>query len=143
MRLRSAFIYFVVLIAAACSDQMTDDPIPFVSFNPIVMNLSLPEFNSLNTVGFKYVNGGVRGILVVKNGSSFVAYERNCSFQPNEACSTVEMHSSSLYIFDSCCSSTFDKNTGQPQSGPASRPLRRYAATQSGSELVITDDIVQ
>jgi nitrite reductase/ring-hydroxylating ferredoxin subunit len=142
-RFLTASVLFFTLLLDGCSSEMSDDPIPYVPFTPIVLNLSLPSYTSLQTSGFIYVDGGVRGILIYKNGSSYIAYERNCSFQPNDACATVDMHSSTLYMEDPCCNSTFTPSTGQPASGPAWRPLRKYATSLSGNELTITDEIVE
>ncbi|MFZ6012485.1 MAG: hypothetical protein ACOYXT_19235, partial [Bacteroidota bacterium] len=87
--------------------------------------------------------GGVQGIIVYRiNASSYVAYERNCSYHPNDACVTVEVHPSNLYMYDPCCSSSFDFSTGQPTGGPAWRPLRQYETSLSGSNLTITDEII-
>ncbi|MCK6616983.1 MAG: hypothetical protein L6Q51_05005 [Cyclobacteriaceae bacterium] len=97
----------------------------------------------LNTDGnSKYFNGGVRGIIVHRvNASTYRAFERNCSFQPNEACATVGVHVSTLFMEDSCCGSTFNFN-GDPTGGPAWRPLRQYQTILSGNELTITDEVV-
>jgi nitrite reductase/ring-hydroxylating ferredoxin subunit len=129
-------------ISLSCSQEPTDDPIPFVPFSPITINTNLPEYQSLRNLGFVYLDGGVRGILLHKSGSEYIAYERNCSFQPNDACATVEMHSSNLYILDPCCNSTFSLSSGDPAGGPAFRPLRKYETIASGSEVTITDLIL-
>ncbi|QOI96989.1 MAG: hypothetical protein HRU69_05560 [Flammeovirgaceae bacterium] len=126
-----------------CSPDLTDDPIPPATFADIFINLNLPENLVLNTDGnSKYFNGGVRGIIVHRvNASTYRAFERNCSFQPNEACATVGVHISTLYMEDSCCGSTFNFN-GDPTGGPAWRPLRQYQTILSGNELTVTDEVV-
>ncbi|HYC86009.1 MAG TPA: hypothetical protein VEB86_12345 [Chryseosolibacter sp.] len=142
---RRALLCVAVLafVLSTCTPEVTDDPIPFIAFAPIHINLNLPEYQALKTAGFVYVDGGVRGILVYRQTTTdYKAYERNCSFQPNEACATVEMHSSTLYMTDPCCNSTFNVSSGEPQGGPAWRPLRQYNTILSGTELTITDDII-
>lgn len=143
---RSLFFRWIlsgIFISGSCQPELADDPIPFIPFTPILINLNLPEYMPLKTTGFMYINGGVRGILLHRASvSSYIAYERNCSYQPNEACATVEMHSSNLYIFDPCCNSNFVLATGDPSGGPAWRPLRKYETILSGNELTITDEIV-
>lgn len=145
--LKRFWIYFAVLgLAAGCQPDLQDDAIPWQPFDVIYLNLNLPEYYNLKTDGgYTYLNdAGVRGIIVYhKSGSSYLAYERNCSFQPNTACATVEVHVSTLYMFCACCSSTFDFATGLPTGGPAWRPLRRYETSLNGSTLTITDQIVK
>jgi hypothetical protein len=132
------------LLGPGCSPDMGDDPIPIVPFEPIVANLSLPEFAALRTDrSFVYSKGGVRGIVLYRqDATTYVAFERNCSYHPNEACSTVEVHSSTLYMIDPCCNSIFSFATGEPNSGPAWRPLLRYRTILNGTQLTITDEIL-
>ena len=124
---------------------MTDDPIPLLSFPEIVLNLSLPENAALRLDrGLKEVNsGGVRGIIVYRvNSTSFHAYERNCSFQPNEAGATINIHSSKLYFIDDSCGSSFSLEEGTPTGGPAWRPLRQYRTVFSNNTVTITDEAI-
>jgi hypothetical protein len=141
MRVSQVFATLLCL-AAACSPDLSDDPIPVTSFPDIVINTTLPEYNSLLTHGYQNINGGgVRGIILYRlNSAVYYAYERNCSFQPNDACATVDVDVSGLYMKDTCCGSTFDFS-GNPTSGPAFRPLRRYATSVAGSIVTITDEI--
>lgn len=134
-----------MFLLLACEPEMVDDPIPYQPFSTITINLNLPEYTSLRTDGgFQYLNdGGVRGIILYrKNSTTYLAFERNCSFQPNDACATVEVHSSTLYMMDACCGSTFDFS-GLPTGGPAWRPLRQYQTFLTGSQLTITDEVVE
>ena len=135
----------LLLLLVACSTDPVDDPIPIVPFQDIVINLSLPEYFSLQQdKGFKLLNnGGVRGIILYRQSStSYIAYERNCSLQPNDACATVDVHSSGLFMIDPCCTSSFDFVTGDPTGGPAWRPLRRYRTQYQNNTLTITDEII-
>jgi hypothetical protein len=136
---------------SSCSPQLTDAAIPYQPFGEVHINLNLPEYQSLRTDGgWKYldkVSGlsvGVRGIILYRlNASTYIAYERNCSFHPNDACATVEVHSSNLYMQDTCCGSMFSLTTGSPTGGAAWRPLRKYETLLTSSELTITDTIVE
>ncbi len=142
---RGKFGYrYCFLLLLACSPDLEDDPIPFIAFSPISINLNLPEFVGLKTDGgYKEIGGGVRGIVVYrKNSAEYLAWEKNCSFQPNDVCATVNVHISGLYLTDACCNSNFDFSSGLPTSGPAWRPLQRYATQLNGSELLVTDQIV-
>ncbi|MCU0358743.1 MAG: hypothetical protein MUE95_14320 [Cyclobacteriaceae bacterium] len=133
-----------LVTVSGCSPDLTDDPIPPVFFENIVLNLSLPENSDLMTQGFKYIGGraGVRGIIVYRRTpTQFLAFERNCSYLPNSACATVDVHSSTLFMQDVCCSSTFNWE-GNPTGGPAWRPLRQYATFLTGNILTITDEVI-
>lgn len=126
---------------------MSDDPIPYIPFDDIVINLTLPQYISLKNVGGYYEltgnDQGVRGIIIYrKSASVYLAYEKNCSFRPNEACATVDVDGSTLYMTDTCCGSSFSFSDGSPISGPAWRPLRQYLTFLNGFELTITDEIV-
>ena len=135
----------LLIMLGACEPDLSDDAIPWQPFDIIQINLNLPQYVSLRTDGGSMtIDGGVRGIILYhKSGSEYIAYEANCSFQPNSACATVEVHASTLYMFCACCSSNFDFSTGYPTGGPAWRPLRQYSTSLNGSTLIITDEIVE
>ncbi|MGE0770167.1 MAG: Rieske (2Fe-2S) protein [Cyclobacteriaceae bacterium] len=144
MIIRKASFLFL-LFSLGCEPQLVDDPIPIVSFNEIVINLSFPEYIVLrNDKGFKELpEGGVRGIIIYHaGGTTYHAYERNCSYRPNEACATVNVHSSGLFMTDPCCGSNFNFEDGSPSGGAAWRPLRKYRTQLNGDLLTITDEIL-
>jgi nitrite reductase/ring-hydroxylating ferredoxin subunit len=119
-----------------------DDPIPEGFFPDIIINLSFPEYAALNSDGNAInIDGGVRGIVLYrKSALIYIAYERNCSFHPNDACATIEVHSSKLFLIDTCCGSSFDLDEGSPTGGPAWRPLRKYRTFLDGTNLTITSE---
>ncbi len=134
-------------IFISCEPNLVDDPIPFSTFDDVVINLSFPSFIDLNKDGgFKDISdqgAGVRGVILYRSSAtSFLAYEKNCSFTPNEACATVEVHSSGLFMIDPCCTSSFNFSDGLPSGGPAWRPLRQYRTQLNGNVLTVTDEIV-
>lgn len=144
-RQRKTITFFLLGLAISCSPDYSDDPIPLASFADFVINLSAPEYQSLATNGgFKEINSiGVRGVIVYRvDPVTYLAYERNCSYRPNEACATVNVHNSWLYMIDPCCNSTFSFTNGAPTGGMATRPLRQYAADLVGTQLTITNEIV-
>ena len=132
---------FIVL---GCSPDLSDDNIPPVNFPDIVIVLNLPSYSSLMTKGgFKEIGGGVRGIIVYcEDVGKYHAFERNCSYQPNDACATVNIDASKLFMIDPCCGSSFDFSTGNPIGGVAWRPLRKYQTIVTGNELTITEVVV-
>lgn len=141
----SGFLIACLLLVASCSRDLTDDEIPPSQFPDIILNLSLPSNIALASKGsYKEINdGGVRGIIVYcEDVGVYHAYERNCSYTPNQACATVNVDPSRLFMIDPCCGSSFDFRTGMPISGTAWRPLREYRTIANGSELIITPEIV-
>jgi hypothetical protein len=141
----NSILSFIFLLTISCSSEESDDAIPYIPFPDIVVNLGLPEYFSLQSIGnYKTINeGGVKGIILYHHASgTFYAFERNCSFHPNDACSTVGVDVSGLRMTDTCCGSYFDFE-GNPVAGPAWRPLRRYVTTQVANEVTITDEIVE
>jgi len=134
-----------ILFLVGCEPDLSDDPIPYKQFADIVINLNLPQYSGLYVDGgHTTIGGGIRGIIVYRlNSSSFLAYEKNCSFQPNDACATVDVDISGLYMIDPCCGSTFHFSNGAAIGGVAWRPLRQYRTITDLNELTITDDIVE
>jgi hypothetical protein len=141
IHLAIAFTSFV--LAISCEPDLTDDPIQYVHFDDIVINLTLPAYVGLaSDGGHAYVGGGAKGIIIYRaSSSSYLVFERNCSFQPNDACATVDAQVFDMK--DSCCGSIFSYATGQPTSGPAWRPLNQYQTSLNGNMLTITDLLVE
>lgn len=140
MNIRS--VALVLLLVSGCQPDLADDPIPLTSFVDEVINLTLVPSLQLDRGTYLINNKGVRGIIVYRqNATTFRAFERNCSFQPNNACATVEVHNTGLFMLDPCCSSQFDFQ-GEPLAGPAFRPLRQYRTFLNGSILTVTDEVV-
>lgn len=136
----------LIFIFAACGRDLSDNPIPIEPFPDIRIDLNLPEYLKLKTDhGYHYLNdGGVRGIILYRqNITTYYAYERNCSYHPLDACATVDVDASTLFMIDHCCSSTFSLSTGEPTGGIAWRPLRKYYTALNNSLLTITAEIVE
>jgi hypothetical protein len=145
MKLKHCIFFLLIILTAGCEPDRSDDPIPYVPFSDIIINLTLPQYNALYADGGHVsIPGGVRGIIIYRlNSSAYLAYERNCSFHPNDACATVDIDASGFYMIDPCCGSTFSFSTGMPTGGVAWRPLRQYATSLNLNELTITDEVVQ
>jgi len=129
----------LLFLLTACGKTSVAPIIPNVLVNK-QLNLTNIEFAKLRQVyGYVYLEGGVRGIIVIRvNTNSYVALERNCSYQPEDDCAVVEVDASGIFLKDPCCGSQFDL-TGQVTGGPASYPLRKYATTLQGNFLYITN----
>jgi nitrite reductase/ring-hydroxylating ferredoxin subunit len=132
----------LLITTMACDNTFDGEQIPLSDFPDLSINLSLPEYRDLNIDGsFVYINSiGLRGIILYReNASSYFAFERNCSFQPNDACATVNVSTSKLSMTDPCCGSTFNFPNGDPTGGPARYSLRIYETQLDGNYLTITD----
>ena len=94
----------------------------------IEIDLSLPEFSNLNTVGNSmFLEGGNKGIIIYSfSNYEYKIYDRNCSYEPSLSCSYIDSINSSI-AFCGCCSSAFllDQN-GSAANSPAILPLKQY-----------------
>src|SRR5688500_12760092 len=84
-QLQQYFLLLVILIFPAtngCAPELSDDPIPYQGFPAFTINLNLPQYQGVSTDGgWTYIDGGVRGIILYRqNTSTYIAYERNCSY---------------------------------------------------------------
>lgn len=131
------FLLWIVLIS--CDVEESPDQLPFVYVN-IEINVNDLRYLDLHSKGYIYLQGGLRGILLVKKTpNEYLAFERNCTFEYEKECSVVEMHESGFYMLDPCCESTFDLE-GNPAGGPAQFNLRTYYTYLTGNTLSIQSD---
>jgi len=134
MRIRILTLIFLLFFSC----QKEEDYIQNVIVD-VDLNLTLPEFSHLQTVGnYVFINGGVKGIIVYHQAFDiYKTYDRNCSYQPSTVCAIIDSVNSSIAIC-SCCDSKFllDQN-GQTIDGPALLPLKQYPNNLSGDFLYI------
>ena len=135
-------------LLVACGSK--SDAQPQIPYAPVNLSLSLAaqEYaplrfdNGAVTLPVKGPagNGGVRGVIVVRQSvGTFLAFERNCPYQPYNACALVSLdRNSKLFMRDSCCTSQFDLK-GQVTGGPAPLPLKQYSVSMQGNLLSITN----
>lgn len=137
-----------VTLAFSCkkSNSINGDPINDVPVN-ITINIALPSYSHLNDAGTHvFEAGGVKGVVIVHHTDDvFYAFDRCCSYQPNNACSKIEVDSSLLLFrcgesqasgFQKCCDSKFFMN-GEVFNGPATFGLKHYQVIRSGNLLNI------
>ena len=105
----------------------------------IEIDLSLPEFSILNTVGNSmFLEGGNKGIIIYNfSNYEYKIYDRNCSYEPSLSCSYIDSINSSI-AFCGCCSSAFllDQN-GSAANSPAILPLKQYNYNLNNTILYI------
>ena len=103
------------------------------------IDLSLPEFSTLNTVGNSmFLEGGSKGIIIYSfSNYEYKIYDRNCCYEPSLSCSYIDSINSTI-AFCGCCSSAFllDQD-GSAANSPAILPLKQYNYSLNNTILYI------
>ena len=122
---KAKFLVLFLIIISSCGDS--NDYIRNV-YVDVEIDLSLPEFSPLNTVGNSiFIEGGNKGIIIYRfSNYENNIYDRNCSYEPNLECSYIDSINSTIAMCG-CCSSAFllDQN-GVAANSPAVLPLKQY-----------------
>lgn len=140
-------LLILVLVAISCGkNNINPDPIKDVPVNEVVnMGLSTNS-HMLNPGNHMFIDAGVKGIVIVHHtDDAYYAFDRNCSYQPNNACSRIEVDSA-VFVFRcgestssgflKCCDSKFLMN-GDVFNGPATYGLKRYQVIVDGNLLYV------
>jgi nitrite reductase/ring-hydroxylating ferredoxin subunit len=129
------FMIGLIFTSTQCKKDKTDE-IPYVYVN-FYINPTSTQYLDLNNIGgYVYVTGGVRGIIIYhRSVDEFLAYERNCPYQPSNDCAQVEVDNSGIMTVDSCCGSKFLLTDGSVSNGPATRSLKTYQTSYDGTTL--------
>lgn len=122
---QAKFLIIFLLSIFSCGDSNNYIRNVYVD---VEIDLSLPEFSNLNTVGNSlFIEGGNKGIIIYRHSNyEYKIYDRNCSYEPNIECSYIDSVNS-IIAFCGCCSSAFllDQN-GSAANSPAVLPLKQY-----------------
>ena len=122
---KAKFLVLFLIIISSCGDS--NDYIRNV-YVDVEIDLSLPEFSPLNTVGNSiFIEGGNKGIIIYRfSNYEYNIYDRNCSYERNLECSYIDSINSTIAMCG-CCSSAFllDQN-GVAANSPAVLPLKQY-----------------
>ena len=122
---KAKFLVLFLIIISSCGDS--NDYIRNV-YVDVEIDLSLPEFSPLNTVGNSiFIEGGNKGIIIYRfSNYEYNIYDRNCSYEPDLECSYIDSINSTIAMCG-CCSSAFllDQN-GVAANSPAVLPLKQY-----------------
>jgi nitrite reductase/ring-hydroxylating ferredoxin subunit len=149
---RTFFLLCLIAIVCACKDNTKDNTntefFPPVQVNTNI-NLSFPQYADLNNIqGYAYLPEGHRGIVVYHTiDDRFVAFDRTCSFNTDQACAYVSMDSNRVQLrcgqfnpaFTPCCNSVFDAASGTATSGNAKIPLKQYFTSKQGNVIFISN----
>ena len=122
---QAKFLIIFLLSIFSCGDSNNYIRNVYVD---VEIDLSLPEFSNLSTVGNSlFIEGGNKGIIIYRYSNyEYKIYDRNCSYEPNLECSYIDSINS-IIAFCGCCSSAFllDQN-GSAANSPAVLPLKQY-----------------
>jgi len=123
---------------SSCDDKNQVVPYVYVQFE---IFLGDPDMQDLIPIGGSVmVNGGHRGIIIYHNSiDEYTAYDRACTYHPNEDC-RVQLGNSWASLECDCCDSEYLLyNDAIPSKGPAEIGLLKYNVTyyQSSQLLVI------
>lgn len=136
-----SLIMLIFLISCTRDGQIVETNVPNVEVN-LRININDPLYSRARNVGgWTYLNGGSRGIILYQQSFGvFVAYDRHCTFDPAEVCSTLDMNQAVPQAEDyDCCGSIFSVSNGSIIQGPATRPLVRYTTSYDGTFVTITN----
>jgi len=132
-------IFFVTTVLfISFSSCNKDDEIAY-TYVDIYIDINRPEFISLNSVGnYEYITGGVNGIIVYRTSvDQFMAYDRTCTYQPENNCRVSADQSNNFAECKECCNSAFLLLDGSVTHGPATKPLKQYQTTFDGTTIHI------
>ena len=131
------YIIITTLLFLGCSKD-EDQGIPLYQVG-ITIYANNPSFNTISVPGtWMYVNGGSRGIIIYRvSQEEFKAYDRHCTFEPDNSCGLVSVDNTNITGVDDCCGSTFILTDGAVTKGPATLPLKQYQTSFDGAVLKI------
>ncbi|WP_295769776.1 hypothetical protein [uncultured Mucilaginibacter sp.] len=135
MRKLVCLIGFIIALTA-CGKQ-DQSYIPSVAVN-YQAPLTDPRLSRLNAIGGSVtVPGGVSGIIIYRaSASSYVAFDRCSSYQPERRCA-VTIDDTGLTATDPCSGSKFLLSDGSPVKAPATRSLRTYSVSVNNISIFV------
>jgi nitrite reductase/ring-hydroxylating ferredoxin subunit len=128
-------LFVAVSLGCDKDDYISQNPyIPNVGFD-ITLNLELPSYSQLNfpssPVRIFQAGAGYNGIIVMKTGSGYVAWEVTCPNQPITQCSILELEG--LYAVCPCDEVSYSLFDG---TGAGEYPLKRYRVDVLNPSLI-------
>ena len=132
-----ALLTVVALMAGACKkDEQSGVPPTAVD---ISININLPAYADLAVAGgWLYITGGSQGIIVYRaSNDQFVALDRHCPYQPQNACKVVVDDTQVIARDTACCHSAYLIIDGSVSQGPSATALKRYNTLFNGTTLRI------
>ena len=118
-------VSFTMLLLCNCTKNQ--NIVPYVHVDQVI-NISLPSYSSLNTIGgWKYISGGSQGIIIYRQSyDQFSAYDRHCTYNADNPCGQASVDSTNSFVECSCDSSQYQLYDGLVIQGPATYSLKNY-----------------
>ncbi|MAJ06428.1 MAG: hypothetical protein CL827_06160 [Crocinitomicaceae bacterium] len=118
-------VSFTILLLCNCTKNQ--NIVPYVHVDQVI-NISLPSYSSLNTIGgWKYISGGSQGIIIYRQSfDQFSAYDRHCTYNADNPCGQASVDSTNSFVECSCDSSQYQLYDGLVIQGPATYSLKNY-----------------
>lgn len=128
---------FVLMLCSFFSCKRDNNLVPDVLVD-IQVNINNPGYYQLQAIGgWMYFDGGSRGIIVYRKSlDEFLAFDRHCTYNVNDACGKVVVDGSNIIAEDACCGSKFILTDGSVQQGPATFALKAYQTYYDGQGIL-------
>lgn len=138
LRLRHSLLIAVLPLVLFAGCKKDNQGIPNVQVN-ISIYVNDPQYVNLSSIGgWVYVTGGYRGIIIYRKSiSEFTAFERCCTYDPENPDEYVKVDSNNIEAYDANCGSRFIITDGSVTHGPAGLPLKKYQTSYDGTVLTI------
>lgn len=133
------YCLLLVLMSAGCG-KGDNSYVPSVSVN-FQAPLADPKLTKLNSVGGSVVISGygVAGLIIYRAGaSSYVAFDRCSSYQPEKRCA-VTIDDTGLTATDPCSGAKFLLSDGSPVKAPATRSLKPYSVYVNNFNIFVSN----
>lgn len=133
MRILLVTILLLLIVPGCNKENQPVIPYVFVS-----LQLYPNSMDYIQVGGYKYVDGGYRGILIYRILSDqFAVYERCCPYDPDKTGARVTVDASGMICIDSVCESKYLLYDGSPYGGPSPYMLMQYKYSYDGDVLMI------
>jgi nitrite reductase/ring-hydroxylating ferredoxin subunit len=138
MNFRLIKLFLLLLLINPLASCRKDKQSPVITYINVNISLYPNTLDYLPVSGWYYVSGGYRGLIVYRmTTDEFMAYERTCPYDPDNASARVQVESSGITAVDSTCGSRFVLTDGTPIKGPSGYPLQQYRTSYDGNQLRI------
>ena len=141
MRIAKIISFVILLLIIGCTKDINDSRCNYLLDLDIYfeVNLNLPQYNDLNFISNSvYIpNVGNAGIIIVKSGTGYLAWDAADPNHTNLPCSTLSI--SGLEATSGCAEQhTYSLITGQSIGVALTCSLKPYRVESNGNILVIT-----
>lgn len=124
-------VFLLTLLFCGCGKEHEMIPNTFVEYNVTVQEFNIKAVNGVLLVP----NVGLKGLMIVRTGSSYLAFDRCSSVNPKNGCA-VEPDSHGITATDPCTGAKFLLLDGTPQKAPAVRSLKSYSTSLRGGQTI-------